>query len=71
MMMVEDPLLDSLRQPTTDVQHNNMVVAVRVRPLSSKEEAAGHQSCCKVLNQKVGYSRFFMAAPVPSHAIRH
>ena len=35
------------------MQDNNMVVAVRIRPLSTKEEAAGHQKCCKVLRNKV------------------
>lgn len=37
----------------TGEEQNNMVVAVRVRPLSPKEEAAGCQACCKVINQKV------------------
>lgn len=32
---------------------NNMVVAVRIRPLSAREREAGAQKCCKVINGKV------------------
>lgn len=33
---------------------NNMVVAVRIRPLSPREVEAGATKCCKVINGKVG-----------------
>lgn len=32
---------------------SNMLVAVRLRPLNSKEIASGFKSCCKVINGKV------------------
>lgn len=32
---------------------SNMLVAVRLRPLNSKEIAGGCKSCCKVINGKV------------------
>lgn len=31
----------------------NMVVAVRIRPLSQKEIESGHHSCCSVLNSNI------------------
>lgn len=33
--------------------NKNMVVAVRVRPLSQKETAAGHKQCCNLLSDKI------------------
>lgn len=36
-----------------DEGNTDMVVAVRVRPLSSKETQAGCQQCCTVMNNKV------------------
>ena len=30
-----------------------MLVAVRIRPLSKKEEDSGHRSCCSVLNNQI------------------
>lgn len=32
---------------------NNMVVAVRIRPLSPRETEAGATKCCKVVNGKI------------------
>ncbi len=32
---------------------NNMVVAVRIRPLSPRESEQGAQKCCKVIKNKV------------------
>jgi hypothetical protein len=54
------PLLAELETPKEapvqeDVQgaEPNMIVAVRVRPLSSEEKSKGLKSCCTVLNGKV------------------
>ena len=31
----------------------NMVVAVRIRPLSQREEQAGHKQCCNILGERI------------------
>jgi hypothetical protein len=39
--------------PTAPAPSNNMVVAVRIRPLSPRELEAGATKCCKVIKGKV------------------
>ena len=40
-------------KPTATMAGENMLVAVRMRPLSSKEKAKGEKSCCQVIGDKI------------------
>lgn len=40
-------------QDPSAASSKNMVVAVRIRPLSSKETSAGHKQCCSLLSDKI------------------
>ena len=38
---------------TASINGDNMLVAVRMRPLSKKEKASGETSCCEVIGSKI------------------
>lgn len=38
---------------TASIGGDNMLVCVRVRPLSGKEAAKGERSCCQVIGNKI------------------
>ena len=40
-------------KPTATMAGNNMLVAVRLRPLSNKEKQKGEKSCCQVIDNKI------------------
>ena len=41
------------KKKTASIAGNNMLVAVRMRPLSKKEIACGEKSCCEVIGNKI------------------